>query len=112
MLIFEQAISLSRSGKQTADNFVHRATRSKMSVFKTTSLHWGYGLGRFFGSEWGLLTFEHTPGVVNFNAVRRCTPSFGHCFGDRADKGCPVKVDAPAENTVAVCDTISRITKM
>lgn len=57
VLIFEQAISLSRSGRQTADNFVHRATRSKMAVFKTTPLIQGYGHGRFFGSEWSLRSF-------------------------------------------------------
>lgn len=49
MLDFERTFSLSRFGKQTADNFVHRATRSKMTVFKTTSLIQGDGPGRFFG---------------------------------------------------------------
>ena len=33
MLDFEWTFSLSRFGKQTADNFVHRATRSKMTGF-------------------------------------------------------------------------------
>ena len=45
MLDFERTFSLSRFGKQTADNFVHRATRSKMTGFKTTPLFWGYGQG-------------------------------------------------------------------
>lgn len=49
MLDFERTFSLSRFGKQTADNFVHRATRSKMTVFKTTFLIQGDGQGRFFG---------------------------------------------------------------
>lgn len=48
MLDFERTFSLSRLGKQMADNFVHRATRSKMTVFKTTSLIQGDGQGRFF----------------------------------------------------------------
>ena len=82
--IFVKPISLSRSGRQTADYFVHRATRSKMAGFKTTTLHWGYGLGRFFGFDWGLLTFEHIPGLVKINDTRRCTSSFGHGFSDWA----------------------------
>lgn len=49
VLIFERAISLFRSGRQTADSFIHRATRSKMASFKTAPLFWGYGQGRFFG---------------------------------------------------------------
>nr|DAF75488.1 MAG TPA: hypothetical protein [Caudoviricetes sp.] len=32
-----------------ADNFVHRATRPKMTAFKTTTLIQGDGQGRFFG---------------------------------------------------------------
>ena len=84
MPIFERIISLSRFGRQTADSFVLRATRSKMTVFKTTILHWGYSLGRSFGFDWGLLTFEHASGVVNFNAARRCTSGFGHGFSDWA----------------------------
>ena len=49
MLDFERTFSLSRFGKQMADNFVHCATQSKMTVFKTTSLIQGDGQGRFFG---------------------------------------------------------------
>ena len=49
MLDFEWTFSLSRFGKQTADNFVHRATRSKMTVFKTTTLIQGDGQSRIFG---------------------------------------------------------------
>ena len=49
MLDFERTFSLSRFGKQMADNFVHRATRPKMTVFKTTTLIQGDGQGRFFG---------------------------------------------------------------
>ena len=79
MLIFKQATSLSRSGRQTADNLVHRATRSKMTVFKTTPC---------------------------FGVMVRTKPIFRSSGGLRKNE------QTPAENTVTVCDTISRMPKM
>ena len=87
MLDFERTFSLSRFGKQMADNFVHCATQSKMTVFKTTPLIQGDGQGRFFGCA-GVCSFLSAPeGVVNSNEARRCMSDFGHCFGDWANWG-------------------------
>ena len=79
VFIFERAISLFRSGRQTADNLVHRATRSKMTVFKTTPC---------------------------FGVMVRTKPIFRSSGGLRKNE------QTPAENTVTVCDTISRMPKM
>lgn len=97
VLIFERAISLFRSGRQTVDSFIHRATRSKMAGFKTAPLFWGYGQGRFFGCA-GSAKFCAYSGV---SLILTRPGEGGHCSGD-----------TPAENTVAVCYTISRMPKM
>ena len=97
VLIFERAILLSRFGRQTANNFAHRATRSKMAGFRTTPLFWGYGQGRFFGCV---------------RSAKFCAYSGVSLILTRPGEGGPVRMDTPAENTVVVCDTISRITKM
>mgnify|MGYP001658409323 CR=1 FL=1 len=92
-LIFEQATSLSRSERQTADNLVHRATQSKMTVFKTTPC---FGVmvrtKPIFRSSGGLRKNEQTPGIVDFNAARRCMSGFSHRFGDWANWGGTVLV--------------------
>lgn len=97
MLDFERTFSLSRFGKQMADNFVHRATRSKMAGFKAAPLFWGYGQGRFFGCA---------------GSAKFCAYSGVSLILTRPGEGGPVRMDTPAENPVAVCYTISRMPKM
>ena len=97
VLIFERAISLFRSGRQTVDSFIHRATRSKMAGFKTAPLFWGYGQGRFFGCA---------------GSAKFCAYSGVSLILTRPGEGGPVRMDTPAENPVAVCYTISRMPKM
>ena len=81
VLIFERAISLFRSGRQTVDSFIHRATRSKMAGFKTAPLFWGYGQGRFFGCA---------------GSAKFCAYSGVSLILTRPGEGGPVRMDTPA----------------